>query len=88
MEKEINQMQQIPISFLQVNFPLLTIPRLDTHISTLFARLDILQDQDLVNMVIALILNPRTNHPDTMKLELQMFLGSQTRVSIFVDTYL
>lgn len=88
MEKEINQMQQVPISFLQVNLPLLTIPRLDTHISTLFARLDILQDQDLVNMVIALILNPRTNHPDTMKRELQMFLGSQTRVSIFVDTYL
>ncbi len=82
MEKTINQMQQIPLSFLQVNLPLLGIPRLDNHVSTLFARLDVLQDQDLVNMVIALILNPRTNHPDVMKNELQMFLGSQTRVFV------
>ena len=80
MERTINQMQQIPLSFLQVNLPLLGIPRLNNHIFTLFARLDVLQDQDLVNMVLALILNPRTNHPDVMKNELQMFLGSQTRV--------
>ena len=93
MEKTINQMQQIPLSFLQVNLPLLGIPRLDNHVSTLFARLDVLQDQDLVNMLIALILNPRTNHPDVMKNELQMFLGSQTRVFVIcwhwlIDIYL
>ena len=90
MEKKITGLVQLPLSFLQVDLPKLSIPRLDTQISTLFGRLGVLQDQDLINIVIAMLLNVQTSHPDVMRMELQMFLGSQSRVGIipilfFVD---
>ena len=80
MEKKINELVQLPLSFLQIEFPKLSIPRLDAQISTLFGKLGVLQDQDLINIVIAMLLNAHTSHPDVMRMELQMFLGSQSRV--------
>ena len=80
MESAVNAMMQIPATFLNVQLPLISISRLDVHISTLFSKLGVLQDQDLVNMVIGLLLNSSTSHPDVMTTELSPFLGSQTRV--------
>ena len=80
MEKKVNGMNQLPLSFLQIDLPKLSIPRLDAQISTLFGKLGVLQDQDLINIVIAMLLNAQTSHPDVMRMELQMFLGSQSRV--------
>ena len=87
MEKTLTEMIQLPYSFLRINLPAISLPRLDTHISTLFARLDILQDQDLVNMVIALLLSTSTFHPDALCGELRMFLGSQTRVVLLSSSH-
>ena len=80
MESAVNAMMQIPATFLNVQLPLISISRLDVQISTLFSKLGILQDQDLVNMAIGLLLNSSTSHPDVMVTELSPFLGSQTRV--------
>ena len=72
MEKTLNDMIQLPYSFLRINLPAISLPRLDTHISTLFASLDILE----------LLLSTSTFHPDALCGELRVFLGSQTRVSV------
>lgn len=85
MERRVNSLSQLPVSFLQTDLPLLSIPRLDAQISTLFDKLNILQDQDLINMVIAMLLNVSTAHPDVMRVELQMFLGSQSRVGNYIS---
>lgn len=82
METAVNGMKQLPVTLLNVQLPLIPIAKLDSHLSILFGKLGILYDQDLVNMVIALLLNNRTNHPDAMTKELKPFLGSQTRVRV------
>lgn len=82
METAVNGMKQLPVTLLNVQLPLIPIAKLDSHLSILFGKLGILYDQDLVNMVIALLLNNRTNHPDAMTKELKSFLGSQTRVRV------
>lgn len=80
MEVYVNSLKQLPPTFLNVQLPLISISRLDVQISTLFARLSILQDQDLVNLVISLLLNTSTSHPDILVSELYQFFGSKTRV--------
>lgn len=80
MEIYVNSLKQLPSTFLNVQLPLISIPRLDVQISTLFAKYNILQDQDLVNLVISLLLNTSTSNPDIMVSELSQFFGSQTRV--------
>ena len=80
MEVYVNSLKQLPPTFLNVQLPLISISRLDVQISTLFARLRILQDQDLVNLVISLLLNTSTSHPDILVSELSQFFGSKSRV--------
>lgn len=80
MEIYVNSLKQLPPTFLNVQLPLISIPRLDVQVSTLFAKFGILQDQDLVNLVISLLLNTSTSHPDIMVMELSQFFGSKTRV--------
>ncbi len=84
METTVNTMKQLPLTFLNVQLPLIPIAKLDSHLSILFGKLSILYDQDLINMVIALLLNKPTSHPDVMTKELKPFLGSQTRVALSV----
>lgn len=59
----MNTMKQLPLTFLNVQLPLIPIAKLDSHLSILFGKLSILYDQDLINMVIALLLNKPTMHP-------------------------
>ena len=82
MEKTINGLQQLPFTFLSIHLNLLSLSRLNTHISSLFLQHSILDDQDLINMVIALLLNGPTCHPDILTQGLASFFGSETRVFV------
>lgn len=88
MEVVLNGMKQLPYTFLSIQLNLISLQRLNTHISSLFLQFNILDDQDLVNMVIALLLNQSTCHPDALVQELRVFFGSQTRVFLFTCNYI
>lgn len=80
MEIIFNGLKQLPYTFLSIQLGFISLQRLNTHISSLFLKFSILEDQDLINMVIAFLLNGATCHPDILTKELKPFLGSQTRV--------
>ena len=75
-----NKLKQLPFTFLNIQLGFISLQRLNTQITSLFLQMNILEDQDLVNMVIALLLNRPTCHPDILVNELKQFFGSQTRV--------